>query len=229
MNQQEIIEGFESKYKGLIRLSGICAIISAVLIPISIIAFFIWPLYPKDIFTVIQNDRIAGLMGLDLLYLVGTFLSIPIFLTFYVTLKQTSESYSLLAVVLGFIGLVALFSARPIVEMVVLSDKYAAATTEIQRAELQSAGTAMMAHFRGTTFNIHYVLGTTSLLISSLMMLRSKYYSNSIAYTGIVTNILVFTYYVPTIGLYLSVISVIGYLVWWLMLSKQWLMVSNRL
>ena len=229
MNQQEIIEGVESKYKGLIRLSGICAIISAVLIPISIIAFFIWPLYPKDIFTVIQNDRIAGLMGLDLLYLVGTFLSIPIFLTFYVTLKQTSESFSLLAVVLGFIGLVALFSARPIVEMVVLSDKYAAATTEIQRAELQSAGTAMMAHFRGTTFNIHYVLGTTSLLISSLIMLRSNFYSKTIAYTGIVTNVLVFTYYVPTIGLYLSVISVIGYMVWWLMIGKLYLKASNRL
>jgi len=229
MNQQEIIQGVESKYKGLISLSGICAIISAVLIPISIITFFIWPLYPKDIFTVIQNDRIAGLMGLDLHYLVGTFLSIPIFLTFYVTLKQTSESFSLLAVVLGFIGLVALFSARPIVEMVVLSDKYAAATTEIQRAELQSAGTAMMAHFRGTTFNIHYVLGTTSLLISSLIMMRSKFYSKATAYIGIVTNVLVFTYYVPTIGVYLSVISVIGYLVWWLMLGKQWLKVSNRL
>lgn len=223
MNQQENIEGVESKYQGLIKLSGICAITSAVLIPISIIAFFIWPLYPKEIFTVIQNDRIAGLMGLDLLYLAGAFLSIPIFLTFYVTLKQTSESFSLLAVVLGFIGIVALFSARPIVEMVILSDKYAAATTEIQRAELQSAGTAMMAHFRGTTFNIHYVLGTISLLITSLIMMRSKYYNKATAYVGIVTNVLVFTYYLPTIGVYLSVISVIGYLVWWLMLGKQWL------
>jgi Domain of unknown function (DUF4386) len=228
MNQQEIVEGVESKYKWLIRLTGICAIISAALIPISIIAFFIWPLYPIDIFTVIQNDRIAGLMGLDLLYLAGTFLSIPIFLTFYVTLKQTSESFSLLAVTLGFIGLVALFSARPIVEMVALSDQYASATTEIQKMELQSAGLALMAHFRGTTFNIHYVLGTTSLLISSIIMLRSKFYSKTIAYTGIVTNVLVFTNYVPTIGLYLSVISVIGYLIWWLMIGKLYLEMSSR-
>jgi hypothetical protein len=229
MDQQKIVEGVESKYKWLIRITGISAIISAVLIPISIIAFFIWPLYPKDIFTVIQNDRIAGMMGLDLLYLLGTFLSIPIFLTFYVTLKQTSESFSLLAIALGFIGLVALFSARPIVEIVVLSDQYASATTEIQKMELQSAGTALMAHFRGTTFNIHYVLGTTSLLISSLIMMRSEFYSKAIAYTGIVTNVLVFTYYVPTIGLYLSIILVIGYLIWWLMLGKQYLEMSNRL
>jgi hypothetical protein len=229
MNQPELVEGVESKYKWLIRLGGMSALISAVLIPLSIIAFLIWPLYPKDILTVIQNDRIAGMMGLDVLYLVGTFLSIPIFLTFYVTLKPTSESFSLLAVVLGFIGLVALFSARPIVEMFALSDQYALATTEIQKAGLQSAGMALLTHFRGTAFNIHYVLGTTSLLITSLIMTKSKFYSKATAYTGIVTNVLVFTYYVPGIGLYLSVISVLGYLVWWLMLGRQYLRVSNRM
>lgn len=227
MQQQQIVEEIGLKYKGLIKISGICAMISMVIIPISIIAFFIWPLYPKDIFTVIQNNRLAGIMGLDFLYLVGTFLSIPIFLTFYITLKKSSESFSLLALAFGFIGLVALFSARPIVEMVVLSDKYALATTEAEKAKLLAAGTAIMTLFRGTTFNIHYILGTTSLLISSLLMRKSPIYSKITANVGIVTNILVFTYYVPTFGIYLSVISVIGYLIWWFLLGKQYLKMSN--
>ena len=63
MEKQEIIERIISNYKWLIRISGISAFISTATIPISIIIFFIWPLYPEDILTVIQNDRIAGIMG----------------------------------------------------------------------------------------------------------------------------------------------------------------------
>ncbi|MGD8455028.1 MAG: DUF4386 family protein [Anaerolineales bacterium] len=220
-------EGVVLPYKSLITVGGICAVISAAIIPISIIAFFFWPLYPEDIFSVIQSNRLAGMMGLDLIYLLGSFLSIPIFLTFYVTLKQTNESYSLLALTLGLIGLVTLFSSRPILEIVSLSDQYALVTTEIQKTELQAAGTALMTLFRGTAFNIHYVLGTTSLLISSFLMMKSEIYSKSTAYIGIITNILVFTYYVPTVGVYLSIVSVIGYLLWWSLLGKQYIQMSS--
>jgi hypothetical protein len=41
----------------------VAAVISIVVIPLSIAAFFAWPLWPGNILAVIQDDWLAGLMG----------------------------------------------------------------------------------------------------------------------------------------------------------------------
>lgn len=166
-------------------------------------------------------------MSLDFLYLVGSFFAIPIFLTLYITLRRASESFSALALALGFVGLVSLIPARPIFEMLSLSDQYAAATTETQRSELLAAGKATLALFHGTAFNVHYILGSASLPISSAVMLRSHTFNKATAYVGLITNVLVFTYYVPTIGVYLSLLSVVGYLIWWLLIARRLLQLGT--
>jgi hypothetical protein len=227
MKQVANTETAESRWKWLYKIGGVAALISAALIPISIIAFFIWPLFPDDIFTVIQNNRLAGLLSLDFLYLAGNFTAIPIFLTLYITLRRASESFSALALALGFVGLISLIPARPIFEMLSLSDQYAAATTETQRSELLAAGMATLALFHGTAFNVHYILGSASLLISSAIMLRSHTFNKATAYVGLVTNVLVFAYYVPTIGVYLSLLSVVGYLIWWLLIARRLLQLGS--
>ena len=97
--------------------------------------------------------------------------------------------------------------------MLALSDLYAAATTDAQRAIYLAAAESTLALFHGTAFNAHYILGSTSLLISSFLMLRSEVFGKRTAYVGILTNVVVFGLYVPTIGVYLSLLSVVGYLV----------------
>lgn len=223
---EENFKNENTDWKRLFQIGGVSALISAAIIPISIAAFFVWPLFPDEIFTVIQSDRLAGLMGLDFLYFVGSFLTIPLYLCLYVTLRNTSETFSVLALVLGFLGLVSLIPARPIFEMLSLSDQYAIATSESQKAEIMAAGRATLAMFHGTAFNVHYVFGTTSLLISSVLMLYSQIFNKAIAYVGIITNALVFTYYVPEIGVYLSLFSVVGYLIWWLLIAKKFLKIG---
>lgn len=212
------------KWKGLYIIAGAAALISAALIPVTIIAFFVWPLFPGpavEIFTLIQNDRLAGLMSLDFMYLLGNFVTFPIFLALYVTLRRTSESFALIALVLGLVGFVSIITARPILEMLSLSDQYAAATTEARRSELLAAGEAVLTLFHGTAFNVHYILGSASLLISALLMLRSEIYSKSTAYVGVITNIAVFGLYVPRIGVYISLLSVVGYLIWNLLIARR--------
>jgi len=195
------------------------------LIPFSIAAYFIWPLFPGDAlvtFTLIQSDRLAGVMSLDFLYLLGNFFAVPIFLALYVTLQRPNEPLSGIALVLGLIGLVSLFPARPIVEMLSLSDQYASATTEVQRTQLLAAGDAMLALFHGTAFQAHYILGSISLLISSLLMLESNVYNKATAYVGITANVLVFGLFVPTIGVYLSLLSVFPFLtIWFFLLARR--------
>ncbi|MBN2502258.1 MAG: DUF4386 family protein [Anaerolineales bacterium] len=221
LNLELMDEYTDARWKTLYKVAGIAALITAAIIPISIVAYFIWPIYPDDIFTVIQESKLAGLMSLDFLYLFGNIFAIPAFLAFYLSLRRTDESWALLALTLGFIGLVVLIPARPVFEMLALGDQYAAATTDAQRAIIQTAGEAVLATFHGTAFNAHYILGSLSLLITAILMLRSEVYGKASAYVGIATNLVVFGLYVPVVGVYLSLLSVVGYLVWWIMLARK--------
>jgi len=221
LNQVPDAETADSRWNWLYKIGGVAALISVVIIPISIVAYFVWPPFPDDILVVIQEDRLAGLMSLDFLYLLSNFFAIPLFLVLYVTLKRVSESFSAIALALGFVGLLSLVPSRPILEMFAISDQYAAATTDAQRAIYLAAGEAVLALFHGTAFNVHYLLGSASLLISSFLMLRSDIFGKRTAYVGIVTNIVVFGLYVPKIGIYISLLSVVGYLIWYILIARR--------
>jgi hypothetical protein len=209
------------RWQRLYKIGAVAALISVVIIPLTIVAFFVWPLWPDDVLLVIQEDWLAGLMGLDFMYLFSNVFALPFFLVLYVTLKEVDESWALIALPLGLLGLVCLVPARPIPEMFVLSGRYAAAATDAERAIYQAAGEAMLAHFHGMAYHTHYVLGSASLLISSFLMLRSDTFSKATAYVGIVTNVVVFGLYVPQVGAYISLLSVVGYLIWYILIARR--------
>ena len=122
---------------------------------------------------------------------------------------------------MGLLGLACLVPARPIPEMLAISDQYAAAATEVERTAYLATGESMLTHFHGMAYHAHYVLGSASLLISSFLMLRSNTFSKSTAYVGIVTNIVVFGLYVPKVGVWISMLSVVGYLIWYILIARK--------
>ena len=209
------------RWRSLYRIGAVAALLSLVIIPFSVIAFFIWPVFPDNILDVIQEGWLAGLMSLDAGYLFGNLFVLPVFLVLYATLREVDEGWALVALVLGLMGLLCLPLARPIPEMFAISEKYAAATTEVERAVYQATGEAMLSHFHGMAYHAHYVLGSLSLLISSILMLRSNMYSKSLAWVGVVTNVVVFGLYVPVVGTYISLLSVLGYLVWYILIARR--------
>jgi hypothetical protein len=79
----------------------------------------------------------------------------------------------------------------------------------------------MLTHFHGMAYHAHYILGSASLLISSTLMLRSNTFSKATAYVGIVTNIVVFGLYVPVVGVWISMLSVVGYLIWYILIAHK--------
>jgi hypothetical protein len=211
----------DCRWRSLYRIGAVAAVISVVVIPFSIVAFFVWPLWPGNILVVIQEDWLAGLMGLDFAYLLSNVFAVPFFLVLYVTLKEVDDGWALIALTLGLIGLVCLVPSRPIPEMFVLSDGYAAAATDAERATYLVAGESMLTHLHGMAFHAHYVLGSVSLLISSFLMLRSATFSRVTAYVGIVTNVVVLGLYVPEVGVYISMLSVVGYLAWYILIARR--------
>jgi hypothetical protein len=217
--------GSDSPWRLLYKISSVAIWISAVIIPLTIVVFFISPPpadgTASDWFQIFQDNSLLGLASFDFLYIITNIVMIPVFLAFYAALRRTNASLVIIATVIGLIGVISLVIARPALEMLHLSNQYAAAATEAQRAAALTGGEVLLATFRGTAFNIHYILGSLALLIISFVMLRSDIFSKQTAYIGIAANIIVFGLYIPEVGTYISAFSVLLYLIWYILVGVR--------
>jgi hypothetical protein len=235
LNGNEIMNGAtpDPRWKDLYRVAGIAAVISIFVILLSIVGYFFWPYAPgsrttEEIYLLLQSNPLGGLISLDLLLLVGNLLSILLFLALYVSLKPVNESYALIALVIGLIGVVLLVPARPILELFALSKLYAGAANEVAQSRYLAAGEPLLAMFDGTGWFTNTLLGALSLLISSLLMLRSRLYSRATAYVGIVTNAAVCGFFLPGLGLFLLFLSLPGYITWYFLLARRFFQLSKE-
>lgn len=74
------------------------------------------------------------IIALDMSMLVITMINIVPTLGLYVARNETNKSYILIALVLAIVGFAAVITARPLAEMVLLSERHAAATRQITQA-----------------------------------------------------------------------------------------------
>jgi hypothetical protein len=155
------------------------------------------------------------------LLVLGNLFGILLFLTLYVSLKQVNESYALIALVLGLVAVTWIIPARPISELFALSKLHASAPTEAAKSQYLAAGEALLAIFDGTGWFMNTLLGGLSLLISAILMLRSRIFSKATAYVGIVTNAAVCGFFIPAIGLPLLLLSLPGYIIWYFQLARR--------
>jgi len=121
-----------------------------------------------------------------------------------------------------------LVPARPILELFALSKLYANAATEIAQSRYLAAGESLLAMFDGIGWFTNTLLGALSLLISSLLMLRSRLYSRTTAYVGIVTNAAVCGFFLPGLGLFLLFLSLPGYMIWYFLLARRFFQLSKE-
>jgi hypothetical protein len=216
----------DSRWKELYRLGFIACAAFPVFILIAVIAYFIWPYAPgftsvAEIFTDLQNNRFGGLVSLDLSVVVLMPVMIFEMLALYAALKGVNESYTLVALVIGLIGVVLWLVSKPLVEMVYLSEQYAAATSEVARNQYLAAGEALNAVFSGTSWMLSQFFISISGVISCLLMLRTNFFSRVTAYVGLALAIFGISFWIPVIGAILSLLGTIGGVVWYILLAKD--------
>jgi hypothetical protein len=213
-----------SDWSGLFRIGGYAALFMFLLIPIQIIIFIASP-PPQtvlDYFTLFQHNRLLGLLDLDLLLIVDNLLSIPLYLALYMALRRKNEPWMLIATTLGILSIILyLVSREATFSMLTLSSQYAVATTETQRQILQAAGQVLLISYNGTVFNISYMLGAAALIIISVIMPQNDLFSKATAYLGLAANIIAFGLYIPVVGVYISVFSVLFLWVWDLLVALR--------
>jgi hypothetical protein len=230
MNTSDTVN-VDPRWKPLYRIGGAAALFSVAIIPIQLIVFFVWgqPESALGWFNLFEDNKLAGLLAFELLFVVNAVIGIATTLALYAALRRVNESLMVIATVLGLVEAVAFIVARPGLEMLHLSEGYAAATTDPQRAMFLAAGQAMLATFHGTAFHVGINLFSLYYLIVSIVMLRSNIFGRVTAYAGIVAAILNWGLYVPGgIGLFLFTLSVIPFLAIWLILVARKLFQLGR-
>ncbi len=212
------------QWKGLFKIGGIASLVIVVLIPIQIFFFIMWPPpeTAREFFALFQENWILGLISLDLLYILTNILLIPMYLSLYIALREVNQSYTLIAIILGFIGLATYFSSTVASEILSLSNQYANATTNELKLQLIAAGEAMLATYKGTAFVIYYILNAITLLIISVVMLHDSVFSKKTAYSGLASGILmIIPSTVGTIGLIFAIASLVPWSIFSVLVSKE--------
>lgn len=209
----------------LYHAAAVAALISAILIPVQVAVFLIWP--PPvdgtavDWFTLLREHRLAGLVDLDLLLVADNILLIPILLALSLALRRAYPSMVAIALALGLVSVMMYLASNPSVQLASLSDQYATATTPAQRAAAVAAGAAMLAMWQGTAFHVAYLLGSVAGVLFGVVMLRGGPFGRPTAWLAIVANVVALGLYVPRVGVYIAVFSVLFLEIWYVLIARR--------
>jgi hypothetical protein len=180
----------------------------------------------EQTFSILQDDKLSGLLRLDILTVLVMPLYYLLFYSLFVALKNTDHTISTISMILAFAG-VTLFLATPSVfSYLYLSDKFAIAISDFQKNQLLAAGESILASdmWHGTGAKIGGLLLQTGAILISILMLRSNVFNKSTAITGIATHGLDLThiligFFAPSLGNIIMFIAGPLYLIWFPMVG----------
>jgi hypothetical protein len=175
----------------------------------------------SEIFTLLHSDRLAGLMSLELQMLLVQPVMVLTAFALYAALKQVNESFALLALALGIMGNLLMFNARPVNELVYLSDRYISTTSEIMKSQYLAAGESYLALYEGTAFTAATVFISVAGVINALLMLKSRYFHKAAGLLGVVSSMLGISIFIPVVGPALSFAGTVGAVAWNALLARS--------
>lgn len=221
----------DTRWNDILKVGGIASLIIVSLIPFQLFIFTVWPPPENalDFFALFQKNWFLGLLSLDLLYIISDALLILVYLGLFASLKHINLSYMIIAIVIGFIGIGAYFASSAAFEMLSLSRQYAIAVNEAQRQQFLAAGEAMLAIYKGTAFDVYYILNAITLLIISFVMLRDNTFSKATAISGLISGVLMT---IPTtagmIGAIFGIASLIPWIVFSVLIALRFFKISQN-
>jgi hypothetical protein len=110
---------------------------------------------------------------------------------------------------------------RPLVELTVLSDHYAAAADAAEHMRILAAGEVLRSSMDGTAWAMQTVFFMVAGLINCLLMLHTPFFGKATAWLGIGISALGLGFFLPTVGLLFLFINTIGSVPWCLLLARD--------
>ncbi len=220
-------DSVDSRWQGLYKTGGAATLAMVAFILVQVTVYVVWP--PPAFegsalpwFELLQDNRLLGLLSLDLLYLIDTALLVLMYLALYVALRRSGESAMLIGIVIGLVGVAAYYASNTAFEMLFLSNQYAGAATEAEQTLLLAAGEAALVAYRGSAFNVYYVLNDIALLLIAGVMFKSPLFSRATAYTGLIAGVLMAVpSSVGTVGTYFALASLLPWVIFSVLVGRR--------
>ena len=204
----------DSQWKNLYKIGGIAAFLAGILFRKNWSAEFILlrtfgivncgpdtiPISAVDWFSLFQDNWFLGILLFNFFDVVNYALVGLLFLALYGKLSQFNNGLMLMAELLGFTGIILLFSSNQSLAMLNLSAQYATASTEAERASIIAAGKALLAiHnpgrlYQGTQIYLSYVFVPMAGLMMSILMLHDDSFGKKTSWSGIIGNTSLLTF-----------------------------------
>lgn len=214
----------DKRWSGLYRAASVAMLVMFGLIVAQIIVYSIWqpPAEIESMLLLMQNNWLLGLLSMDLLYLADCVLLAIIYLALFLRLHKHGESAMLIATALGLLGIAAYFSTNPAFEMLYLGRAYMPDITQQEKITILAAGRGFMESYRGTAFNVYYVLNTIYLFITSAVMHKSRLFGRASVICGFTAALfMIIPASAETIGLIFSLASLLPWMGWLLLVSLR--------
>ena len=231
-NKQEnaISEG-PGDLRGLCCAGGVAGFVLIVYSLATMVQMFVLGGQPKtaaEAFSLLEQNRVVGLLRLDLPTAFLLPLYYLLFLGLYAALRRVSRANALLSTALVFAGLTVLLATPGPLSMLALSERYAAATSDGVRAQLLAAGESVMASdmWHGTGAILGGVLIQCGAVLICVVMLRGGVFSKATAWLGIVMHTLDLAHivgglFVPAVGVVLMATAGPLYPIWLLLVGRR--------
>jgi len=229
-------ESPSAEWTGLYKLGAVTSLLILCTALLEILITFLPGGYASaetvvDWFNLLQDNWFLGLRNLGLLNIVMIALGTPMFFALCMTHRKMNPSYSVLAMIISFLGDAVFYATNRAFAMLDLSTQYAAASTVAQRTTLEAAGQALLAvgqsHVPGTFLG--FCLGEIAGILISIVMLQGGIFSKLNAWVGILGFGMLLVYeicqsFIPESGSFALIFAMIGgilNLVWYGMIAQR--------
>jgi len=165
-----------------------------------------------------QADPILTFVKLDGLMIIDYLLLVVVFVSLAAALRNTNRSLVALGTTFALVASTLYFAVNPALTMFVLAGQYRAAADD----GIVQAAQTVLANFQGTAFLVHYiVMGVAGMLVSAAM-LRGEVFSRTTGVAGLLQgSMMLIPVTFGTIGLIFAVGSLVPFMVWFVLISRQ--------
>jgi hypothetical protein len=227
----------QNDWKSILKTGGVAALLQLVCVMLTMIVVFTTggePTTAIEYFSLLENDRLIGLIRMDIPSIATVALYTLTLFGLYAALRRHQPGGMALATALGFTGAILWLGSHSLLSMLSLSDQFAAATNEIQRSQLLASGEAVIAsdmwHSTGAFISGLFLQGSTTLI--SVLMLKSSVFNKATAWVGILAHgvdliHIVLMVFIPAIGVVLMAVAGPLYPIWFFLVGRRLLQLAR--